>query len=127
MRSPVRPRLVYKLSLTPSSLSLRLLLKTLVLVSYPIAIYCPDKTPYFTVLLFLADVSETLIKLQEAQLKSGVPMGLDVATGEPMLPEQTGIWDGVRVKKQVIQLGSVLASQLLLVDEVLRAGRGARA
>lgn len=96
-------------------------------MSYPIAIYCPDKTPYFTVLLFLADVSETLIKLQEAQLKSGVPMGLDVATGEPMLPEQTGIWDGVRVKKQVIQLGSVLASQLLLVDEVLRAGRGARA
>ena len=43
-----------------------------------------------------------------------------------MNPTQLGIFDNVRVKRQVIQLGTVLASQLLLVDEVLRAGRGSR-
>jgi T-complex protein 1 subunit zeta len=72
------------------------------------------------------DVQETLIKLQEHRAKLGVPVGLDVTTGEPMLPEQQAIWDNVRVKRQIIQLGTVLASQLLLVDEVLRAGRGSR-
>jgi T-complex protein 1 subunit zeta len=72
------------------------------------------------------DVQESLIKLQEQRIKLGVPVGLDVTTGEPMLPEQQGIWDNVRVKRQIIQLGTVLASQLLLVDEVLRAGRGSR-
>jgi len=53
-------------------------------------------------------------------------VGLDVTTGQPMLPEQQGVWDNVRVKRQVVSLATVLASQLLLVDEVLRAGRGAR-
>lgn len=72
------------------------------------------------------DVQETVIKLQEERLRLGVPVGLDVTTGEPMLPDQLGIWDNVRVKRQIIQLGTVLASQLLLVDEVLRAGRGSR-
>lgn len=43
-----------------------------------------------------------------------------------MLPEQTGVWDNYRVKRQVLTLSTVLATQLLLVDEVLRAGRGAR-
>lgn len=43
-----------------------------------------------------------------------------------MLPEMLGIWDNYRVKRQILQLTTVLASQLLIVDEVLRAGRGAR-
>jgi T-complex protein 1 subunit zeta len=72
------------------------------------------------------DVQDTIIKLQEERLRTGAPIGLDVTTGQPMLPSQTGVWDALRVKKQIIQLGAVLASQLLLVDEVLRAGRGAR-
>ena len=53
-------------------------------------------------------------------------MGLDVTSGQPMLPEAQGVWDNFRVKKQMLSLGTVLASQLLLVDEILRAGRGAR-
>ena len=70
---------------------------------------------------------DTLIKLQEEVTKSGgVAIGLDVTTGLPMLPEQVGIWDNFRVKKQLLSLGTVLASQLLLVDEILRAGRGTR-
>jgi len=72
------------------------------------------------------DVQETVIALQEERMKLNVPVGLDVTTGKPMLPDQLGIWDNVRVKRQIIQLGTVLASQLLLVDEVLRAGRGSR-
>jgi len=72
------------------------------------------------------DVQDTIIKLQEERLRAGVAVGLDVTTGAPMRPEQQGVWDSLRVKKQIIQLGAVLASQLLLVDEVLRAGRGSR-
>lgn len=79
------------------------------------------------------DVQETLILLQEqgakqrgAGVPSACPVGLDVTTGGVMNPTQLGIFDNVRVKRQVIQLGTVLASQLLLVDEVLRAGRGSR-
>jgi T-complex protein 1 subunit zeta len=72
------------------------------------------------------DISETLIALQEERAKTGAAVGLDIVTGQPMLPETQGIWDNVRVKKQCITLGTVLASQLLLVDEVLRAGRGSR-
>ncbi len=54
------------------------------------------------------------------------PIGLDVVTGGVLLPAASGVWDALRVKKQILQLATVLASQLLLVDEVLRAGRGAR-
>lgn len=73
------------------------------------------------------DLQDTLIKLQEAYRKNPeLPVGLDVITGEPMIPEQEGIWDNARVKKAVFHLSAVLASQLLLVDEMMRAGRGSR-
>ena len=73
------------------------------------------------------DLQETLIKLQEAYKKDkSQPVGLDVVTGEPMLPEQLGIWDNFRVKKSVCHLSTTLASQLLLVDEMMKAGRGSR-
>jgi T-complex protein 1 subunit zeta len=73
------------------------------------------------------DVSDTLIKVQEASAAaSPAPVGLDVVSGEPMDPAVAGIWDNLRVKRQCLGLSQVLASQLLLVDEVLRAGRGSR-
>lgn len=71
-------------------------------------------------------LQDTLIKLQEQHSRTGAAVGLDVMTGEPILPELQGIWDNYRVKRQILQLTTVLASQLLVVDEVLRAGRGAR-
>jgi len=58
-----------------------------------------------------------------------------------LLPEDVGIWDNVRVKKQLLHLGydtsfvccavvsiilhvrSLVAMKLLLVDEIIRAGR----
>ncbi len=40
-----------------------------------------------------------------------------------MISADEGIWDNVRVKRQCLHLATVLANQLLLVDEVMRAGR----
>jgi T-complex protein 1 subunit zeta len=50
-------------------------------------------------------------------------VGLDVKTGEPMLHQDEGAWDNIRVKRQSLYLSTVLASQLLLVNEVMRAGK----
>ncbi|GBG25145.1 T-complex protein 1 subunit zeta [Hondaea fermentalgiana] len=73
------------------------------------------------------DVQNTIIDLQEAyQRDPSKPVGLDVISGKPIFPEDIGVWDGAIVKKSVIHMSSVLASQLLLVDSMLRAGRGSR-
>ena len=73
------------------------------------------------------DLQDTLIKLQDAHKEHpDKPVGLDVVTGEPMYPAQQGVWDNFRVKRSVFHLSTVLASQLLLVDEMMRAGRGSR-
>ena len=72
------------------------------------------------------DVQDTLINLQEEMERVQQPVGLDVGTGKPMLPAELGIFDNYRVKRQMLALCTVLATQLLLVDEVMRAGRGSR-
>mmetsp|Transcript_22523 Transcript_22523/g.34037 ORF Transcript_22523/g.34037 Transcript_22523/m.34037 type:complete len:555 (-) Transcript_22523:41-1705(-) len=68
------------------------------------------------------DVQETLLKLQD-ESSEDIPVGLNCDTGEALLPTEEGIWDNVRVKRQSLYLSTVLATQLLLVDEVMRAGR----
>lgn len=73
------------------------------------------------------DAQETLIKLQEeADAAAGNPVGLDIATGEPLDPTTAGIYDNYNVKRQIILSAPVIASQLLLVDEVMRAGMNMR-
>jgi len=91
------------------------------------------------------DVMDTLIALKEeykaalkvstaaadaaGATKSAEPqtahayVGLDVNSGEPTSPAEMGVWDNFIVKKQFVQLSTVIASQLLLVDELMRAGR----
>mmetsp|Transcript_9820 Transcript_9820/g.24467 ORF Transcript_9820/g.24467 Transcript_9820/m.24467 type:complete len:543 (-) Transcript_9820:749-2377(-) len=69
------------------------------------------------------DVIDTLLNLQDEHAASKMLVGLDVKTGEAILPSDEGIWDNVRVKRQSLYLSTVLASQLLLVDEVMRAGK----
>ncbi len=64
------------------------------------------------------DVQDSIIKLLDDRSSSGVPIGLDLMTGESMLPEEEGIWDNYCVKRQSFHLCTVLATQLLLVDEV---------
>ena len=74
------------------------------------------------------DVAESLLSVQEASAAAtdGAAYGLDVWSGKPCLPVEAGIYDNFRVKRQSLVLGTVLAAQLLLVDEVMRAGRGSR-
>jgi T-complex protein 1 subunit zeta len=67
------------------------------------------------------DAQDVLIKLQEEAERGGV-VGFDIATGEPLDPALAGIYDNYNVKRQVILSAPVIASQLLLVDEVMRAG-----
>jgi T-complex protein 1 subunit zeta len=71
------------------------------------------------------DPQETIIKLSEEH-ESGACVGFDIATGEPIDPHLSGVFDNYLVKKQIIQSAPVIASQLLLVDEVLRAGLNMR-
>lgn len=68
------------------------------------------------------DAQAALIAVLEEALK-GDKVGVDVETGKAMLPSQVGVWDNHRVKRQFLHLGSLIAIKLLLVDEVMRAGR----
>lgn len=69
------------------------------------------------------DVQESIMKLIEEREDTGMAVGLDCNSGEAMIPADEGIWDNVRVKRQSLYLATVLANQLLLVDEVMRAGK----
>nr|WCZ58653.1 T-complex protein 1 subunit zeta [Seculamonas ecuadoriensis] len=68
------------------------------------------------------DSQDTIIKLQDA-FASGLTVGLDVVTGEPMDPFDTGVLDNYIVKRQLVNSSCMIATQLLLVDEILKAGR----
>jgi T-complex protein 1 subunit zeta len=45
-----------------------------------------------------------------------------IVIGEPMEPKSLGIYDNYRVKKQLIHSSTSIATNLILVDEILRAG-----
>lgn len=68
------------------------------------------------------DSQDSIIKLQEAHAAKR-PCGFDIHSGEPMDPAVVGVWDNYRVKHQMLDSAAVIASQLLLVDEVIRAGK----
>lgn len=69
------------------------------------------------------DMQESILKLQDERKETQMAIGFQCLTGEPMLPGEEGVWDNVRVKRQSLHLATVLACQLLLVDEVMRAGK----
>jgi T-complex protein 1 subunit zeta len=69
------------------------------------------------------DVQDSIIALEEEQDRSDQAVGLNLNTGETFLPASEGIWDSYTVKKQTLNLGTILATQLLLVDEVMKAGK----
>jgi len=101
------------------------------------------------------DPQDILVTLQQ-EVSKGHVVGLDVVSGEPVNPETEGIWDNYRVKRQLLHsacasfflsffffffffpatqltpfffagLSTVVASNLLLVDEIVRAGKTAAA
>ncbi|KFV69480.1 T-complex protein 1 subunit zeta, partial [Dryobates pubescens] len=68
------------------------------------------------------DPQETLVKVQTEHAESGQLIGVDLNTGEPMVAAAAGIWDNYNVKKQLLHSCTVIASNILLVDEIMRAG-----
>ncbi|KAL6040935.1 T-complex protein 1 subunit zeta [Balamuthia mandrillaris] len=68
------------------------------------------------------DQQDCLIALQEG-LAAGHTVGLDLETGEPMDAEVEGVWDNYRVKRQMLHSATVIATQILLVDEIMKAGK----
>jgi len=68
------------------------------------------------------DQQDVLIKLLQ-ETEKGNKVGVDLETGDLLDPNKEGIWDNYCVKKQFLHLGSIIASKLLLVDEIMRAGR----
>lgn len=73
------------------------------------------------------DPQETLLKVQEAHCQEedgkNNAYGVDVLTGEALPASASNIWDNYMVKRQFLNIAPVLAQQLLLVDEVMRAGK----
>lgn len=68
------------------------------------------------------DPQEAVVKLQAKYKSTNVPVGIDLATGEPMNPADVGVWDNYQVKRQLIDSCSAIAGNLLLVDEMMKAG-----
>lgn len=52
-----------------------------------------------------------------------VPVGINVLEKGVLSPETAGIYDNYNVKRQFLNLAPTLASQLVLTDEVLKAGK----
>lgn len=72
------------------------------------------------------DSQDTLLKVIEAHEKTGEAYGVDVITGEAQPVAVSHIYDNYIVKRQFLNIAPVLAEQLLLVDEVMRAGKNMR-
>ncbi|CAF3844139.1 unnamed protein product [Rotaria sp. Silwood1] len=64
---------------------------------------------------------ETIVKLQNEYATSKIPVGIDITTGEAMERKSLAIFDNYRVKKQLIHSSTSIATNLILVDEILRA------
>lgn len=62
------------------------------------------------------------MRAQEAA-SAGKTVGVDINSGEPIDPASIGVWDNWRVKRQMLDSSAVIAEQLLLVDEIMRAGK----
>lgn len=68
------------------------------------------------------DPQDTMVSLLEAS-GNGTSVGIDLSTGDILDPTIEGIWDNYRVVRHLLSSCSVIASNLLLVDELMRAGR----
>lgn len=70
------------------------------------------------------DVQDTIIQLIAAYRKDKVPVGIDVLQSDKYIsPETQGIYDNYCVKKNWLNVAPLLAEQLLLVDEIMKAGK----
>lgn len=72
------------------------------------------------------DQQEVLLKVIEAHEKTKESYGVDVISGEAQPTSVSNVFDNYIVKRQFLNIAPVLAEQLLLVDEVMRAGKNMR-
>lgn len=68
------------------------------------------------------DSLETVSTCQD-DVEDGRVVGVDLALGEPMDPGVEGVWDSYRVVRNAILAAVGIASNLLLCDELLKAGK----
>lgn len=68
------------------------------------------------------DALDVISSCQDEILEGNV-VGIDLESGEPFDPEVDGIWDSFRVLRNGITSAVGIASNLLLCDELLKAGR----
>lgn len=68
------------------------------------------------------DAQDCLVALMEGTA-AGRTVGIDLATGGLLDPRAEGIWDNYCVLRHLLAAAPVIASNLLLVDEIMRAGR----
>jgi T-complex protein 1 subunit zeta len=54
----------------------------------------------------------------------GVPIGIDTVEQGYLAPLAVGVYDNYCAKRQWLNIAPTLAQQLLLVDEIMRAGKG---
>ncbi|KAK6589400.1 TCP chaperonin [Cryptosporidium xiaoi] len=69
------------------------------------------------------DQQETVLNILDKIEGSKHPLGLDITTGEEFYPLSEGVLDNYCVKRQILSIAPTLAQQLLLVDEVIKAGK----
>ena len=70
------------------------------------------------------DPQEAIVNAAKAYRDNKKLMGIDLKNeGKPVNPIDLGIFDNFCVKKSFLNIGPVLVQQLLMVDEILRAGR----
>lgn len=68
------------------------------------------------------DPQDVIVRLVHEHATSGNAVGIDLKTGDPISPADHGIFDNYRVKRQLLNSCTSIASNLLLVDEIMRAG-----
>ena len=68
------------------------------------------------------DPQDVIVRLVHQHASSGLPVGIDLTSGEPVSPADIGVVDNYRVKRQLLTSCTSIASNLLLVDEIMRAG-----
>lgn len=69
------------------------------------------------------DVQETLINVIMSSKEQKANLGVDIDNGKALNPLLVGIYDNYIVKKSFLTIAPVLVQQLLLVDEIIRAGK----
>jgi T-complex protein 1 subunit zeta len=69
------------------------------------------------------DIQEAMLMLKDEYEASKKPVGLDVTEYRVLSPVAAAVFDNYCCKKQFLHVAPTLAEQLLLVDEIMRAGR----